>query len=287
MDRKLFFGEYLIARGLVTEQDVLEALAEQKRLIQSFEKMALEYGFLSMKQVFSILTRQAASDLSFEQIALRDNYLDQEQSHLIQTSIQKQRRGVGDILVDQGKLTASAMQAHLKQFHDEIEGFDRIEALLKRIDLFKHLDAAALRTLGSIAICQEHDPGYALVREGEHADSLFTVVSGQLRVTKNNPNGTDEPIHLCNLGPNEFFGEACLFGNARRSANVITESRVLLIAFKRGDFVRFLRDHPIGSQSLFIHMIDGLLNKLESTSLELSQERSERSNVAIVAETTG
>ena len=68
MDRKLFFGEYLIARGLVTEQDVLEALAEQKRLVQSFEKTALDYGFLSMKQVFSILTRQAASDLSFEQI---------------------------------------------------------------------------------------------------------------------------------------------------------------------------------------------------------------------------
>ena len=131
MDRKLFFGEYLIARGLVTEQDVMEALVEQKRLIQSFEKRALEYGFLSMKQVFSILTRQAASDLSFEQIALRDNYLDKEQSHLIQTSIQKQRRGIGDILVDLGKLTASAMQAHLKQFRDgrkiELLGIESIK----------------------------------------------------------------------------------------------------------------------------------------------------------------
>lgn len=273
MKRKQFFGEYLIGQGLVTDRDVLEALAEQKRHTPSFENTAIEYGLLSMKQVFAILTHQAASDLSFEQIALREGYLDAEQVRFIDTSIQRQRKGVGEILVDMGRLSVTTMQSHLTRFHEAVEAFREIEALLTGVELFRHLDANALRTLGSIATRQLFDPGQVLMREGEPADSLYAIVSGYLRVTKDNPTGSGEPVYLSNLGPDEFVGEACIFRKARRSANVITETRAELIRFDRGDFVRFLRDHAVGSQSLFIQMINGLLDKLEFTSSELSHER--------------
>lgn len=273
MKRKPFFGEYLIAQGLINEKDVLEALVEQKRRTPSFENTAVEYGLLSMKQVFAILTQQAASDLSFDQIAVREGYLDQGQTRFIETSIQNQRQGVGEILVQMGKLPVETMQSHLTRFHEEVEAFNRIEAMLSGIDLFRHMKPTAMRALGAIASHQVLQPGHVLVRQDDAADSLFAILSGFLRVTKNNRDGTSEPIYLSNLGPNEFVGEACIFSNARRSANIVTESRAEVIKFERSDFVRFLKEHPAGSQRLFVHMINGLLNKLEFTSSELSHER--------------
>ena len=71
----------------------------------------------------------------------------------------------------------------------------------------------------------------------------------------------------------EIAGEASIFGNAIRSANVETDSEVELLKIERSDFVHFLRRHPIGAQSVFVHIINGLLNKLEFTSFELSHER--------------
>lgn len=273
MKRKLFFGEYLIQQGLISEEDMLQALAEQKRLTPSFEKKAIELGLLNMKQVFAILTRQASSDLSFAEIAAREQFLEQSQVDFIERALQEQRLGVGEVLVQLGRLEMPVMEEQLGRFHEAMLEYRQLEAVLLRVELFKRLDAPALRTLSSIAIHLELDAGVQLTREGESADSLFAVVSGYLRVTKNNPSGRGEPIYLCNLGPNEIAGEACIFGNARRSANVDTESAVELLKFERADFIRFLRDHPIGAQGVFVHIINGLLHKLEYTSFELSRER--------------
>lgn len=273
MRRKQFFGEYLIQHGFITEEDMLEALAEQKRLTPSFEKVALEHGMLSMKQVFSILTRQAASDLQFAQIAGREGLLDQGQIDLVEARIAERRLGVGEVLVKLGRLDSAEMEEQLMRFHDEMEQFREVEALLLRVDLFKRLDKAALRTLSSIAIHMELEAGQMLIAEGEPADSLYVVCSGHLRVTKNNPTGSGTPFYLGKLGRNEIAGEASIFANARRSANVVTETGVALIKVERDDLIPFLRDHPVGAQSVYIHIINGLLHKLELTSLELSQKR--------------
>lgn len=273
MKRKLFFGEYLIQQGLITEEDMLEALAEQTRRTPSFEKLALEYGLLNMKQVFDILTRQAATDLSFAQVAQREGYLHPDEIQIVETGLQEQRLGIGEVLVGMGKLELEQMHAQLARFHEEMEQFRQLEVLLLRVELFKRLDAAALRTLSSIAMFVELEAGHQLVKEGDPADSLFVVVSGFLRITKYKPGQSRDSVYLGNAGPNEVVGEACIFGNARRSANVLTDSPVELLQFDRGDFVHFLRDHPIGSQSVFIHIINGLLHKLEFTSYELSHER--------------
>ena len=273
MKRKLFFGEYLIQKGLITEEDMLQALAEQKRLTPNFEKLALEYGVLNMKQVFAILTRQAASDLSFAQVARREGYLSASEIEMVENGLREQRLGIGEVLVRMGRLEARQMHDQLAEFHEEMQQFRHLEALLLRVDLFKRLDDAALRTLSSIAVHLELEPGHQLVAEDQPADSLFAVVSGYLRITKNKPGRTDETVYIGNVGPNELVGEACIFNNARRSANVTAESAVELLQFERQDFVHFLRDHPIGAQSVFIHIINGLRRKLELTSFELSNER--------------
>jgi hypothetical protein len=46
--------------------------------------------------------------------------------------------------------------------------------------------------------------------------------------------------------------------------------------------VHFLGEHPVGAQSVFVHLINGLLQKLDCTSFELSHERKKGPSPAVV-----
>lgn len=274
MKNKLFFGEYLIQRGLITEEDMVAALERQKKDTPAFEKLAIRLTFLTMKEVFEILTLQAESDLSFPEIAVRNGYMNTEQVLTVLNGIDEMRPTVGEILVKTKKVEKRTLAAELERFEELTRKYLDIQELLQHIQLFRHLDEHALRSLSYISEKMCYQPEERVVTEGEEADSFFAVASGFLRITKENPHGDGgEPIYIGNIGPNDVFGEASIFEEAKRTANVTADTETVLLKLRRQDFLHFIRDFPVASQGILIFIIKRLLNKLSMTNKELAYER--------------
>ena len=273
MQKNLFFGQYLINRGLVTEEQMVHALEEQRLRTSAFEKMALRLSLLNMKEVFQILTQQAATDLSFPEAAVRGGLLTAEQVVFVLENIDRERPSIGELLVEQGAVERHDMVAELERFEEHKRHYAAIADLLAGVDFFKRVEPGALRALAYITEKCQFAAGERVVSEGERADCFYCVASGYLRITKDNPHGGGEEIYLGNLGPNDIFGESSIFEQASRNANVIAEDEVLLLKIGRREFLHFLKEHPASSQSLLINIIQRLLEKLSFANKELAYER--------------
>src|SRR5947209_2068760 len=78
------------------------------------------------------------------------------------------------------------------------------------------------------------EPGDFIIRQGDVGDQFYVIVSGEVDVFKEMPNG--EKAHLARLGQGEFFGESALLTGRRRNATVQASSRVDLMCMGRDEF---------------------------------------------------
>ncbi len=91
-------------------------------------------------------------------------------------------------------------------------------------------------------------PDEGLIREGDPGQSLFSVLSGSLRVVK--PVERTEPHTglywetLAELGPDDWFGEASLLTGAPRNATVVATTACELVEVPKSAFESCLRREP-------------------------------------------
>jgi len=101
------------------------------------------------------------------------------------------------------------------------------------------------RELASVVAAGEHrtvDEGVALFVQGDAADCLFVVLSGDLRVSLTQPTG--EELELNTVRPGEYVGEIGLFDGGPRSATVTAVQKSELFALSRANFLRLLHSNP-------------------------------------------
>ncbi len=103
------------------------------------------------------------------------------------------------------------------------------------------------------------EPGAVVVREGDVADSLFIVHSGQVRVVLAGEGG--RTVELNTLGPGEYFGELMLSGDPR-SASVEVMLRAQLTCVARADLETALAQRP----DLALRIIQRLAQRVRALS---------------------
>lgn len=92
-------------------------------------------------------------------------------------------------------------------------------------------------------MAREHafTPGTVLMREGERADFVLAIRSGQTQVTVREGTG-ERLIAVC--GPGQLIGERGALRVNVRSATVTTVGEVRGLLVPTGDFARFISAHP-------------------------------------------
>ena len=102
--------------------------------------------------------------------------------------------------------------------------------------MFSDLPAARIADLAAMLKPRSAHAGQVVVRKGEHADSMYFVVSGALEVELE-----PEPVILHS---GDFFGEIALIEHGNRLAKLIAleESRLLILDAQ--DLGRFLNSNP-------------------------------------------
>ena len=116
---KEFFGQYLIRRGKVKQEDIDEGLMLQEILHESVGAVALAHDMVSFKDVGRILEKMDRQGGSFSDVAIEIGILSRKQVKEIKKRYPEQRIYIGQLLVATGKLTRGELELELEQFEKE------------------------------------------------------------------------------------------------------------------------------------------------------------------------
>ncbi len=105
----------LIENGLVTMQQVMEAVTRQQTGRPPLGRLAVEHGEMTMGQVFEVLKRQADTPKAFGQLALEMGFLREEAIGRLLWLQGKREQPIGEILVEIGCLSQEKLESERRQ----------------------------------------------------------------------------------------------------------------------------------------------------------------------------
>jgi len=121
-----------------------------------------------------------------------------------------------------------------------------------------------LTELAKLGQTRTWEPGTTVVAEGEVADCMYIVHSGELRAVVAGEGG--KMVELNTLGAGEFFGELMLSGE-RRAATVQVTVRAQITRVTRMEVERVLASRP----DLAFHVIQRLVQRVRTLTHTVSR----------------
>lgn len=104
--------------------------------------------------------------------------------------------------------------------------------------------------------------GETIVRQGEAADCLYVIQSGQAEVVQDKDG---REVRLALLGEQDFLGETAMLEHGIRSATVRAVSEVRAITVDKKTFLRRLHEDP----SLVFRVLQKMSHRIRKLSTEL------------------
>jgi serine/threonine protein kinase len=165
-------------------------------------------------------------------------------------------------------VVALGAEHKLEKGFAESEKFDT----LRQLDFFKHFSDVELWEVMRLASWYKYPRDTMLIQEGDIGSSFFILISGQVKVVKQ-----DRLLNLLKVG--ECFGEMAYLGKHKfqRSASVISISDIALVEIRAetlGKASELCRHHFHGA------FLELLVDRLSMANLRLSQLLADR-NVSV------
>ena len=87
-----------------------------------------------------------------------------------------------------------------------------------------------------------HRKGSTVFLYGETGRDLYVIESGSVKICMTTADGKE--LTLAILGPGEFFGELALLDGEPRSSDAVIMEDSQLLLLERGEFIKFMEEHP-------------------------------------------
>ena len=146
---------------------------------------------------------------------------------------------------------------------------EEVERTLRGVTLFAHLSQRQRARLARFATTRSYELGSTIVRQGDTSMSLYVILSGAVRVSRESEGGGGS-VEVEQLGPGGAFGEMGLIEDLPRAATVVAEQPTTCALLAKWDFQNELRDDPEIALSLLpvltarIRELDSLLAQAQS-----------------------
>jgi len=147
-------------------------------------------------------------------------------------------------------------------------------AELRSLTVFKPLSDLQIEQLAQSAAIHRYAAGEALVRQGDKAESMYTITSGRVRVDVRSESG--QVTTVATLGTDDFFGEMSLLTGEPRSASVIAQTETEVVVVHKADFAAVL--------SADTGIVEALSTALEERMKSTAQQVSVGSGMASVSQ---
>jgi CRP-like cAMP-binding protein len=90
--------------------------------------------------------------------------------------------------------------------------------------------------------------------QGDPADAVFYIQKGKVKVTVVSEQGKEAVVAI--PGTNEFFGEGCLAGQAKRIATVTTMTESVIVRLEKAAILRVIHQEPAFAELFIAHLLD-------------------------------
>lgn len=125
--------------------------------------------------------------------------------------------------------------------------------LLKTVNLFQSIPTEELSKVAYIAEEVQYNAHARLFAQGDHGDSLYIVMDGNVKIHKGDR-------HIASLGKGACLGEMALLDQEPRSADVTIESDATLLKITQDDFYEIMSSNTEIMQGI-IKLLTGRLRK--------------------------
>lgn len=130
-----FFGQFLLERGKIIKEELLDALEFQKEINVKLGTIALDASYLTAEQIEQISQEQYQSDELFGEIAVNLNYITTKQLDDLLTIQKNERITLGEALLQKGYLTLGELEEELTAFKKSQEGMnEQVLQIIKGAD---------------------------------------------------------------------------------------------------------------------------------------------------------
>ena len=123
-------------------------------------------------------------------------------------------------------------------FSNEIKKHEFIVTwrLIANVPLFSNLDASQIANIAGMLSPLLVPPNHRIVKQGDDADTMFFIISGEVEVdVENNP---------VRLRPGDFFGEAGILKDSIRMADVTSQTECQLLELRKENFKELIKIYP-------------------------------------------
>ncbi len=114
--------------------------------------------------------------------------------------------------------------------------------LIRKINLFSHLDNEELKTIASAFVQREVRENEEIFDQDEPSGEVFLIADGRVRIVRRAEDGRE--VTLAILQEGGFFGEISVFTGAPRTAAAVAAAPTKLLVLSRENFVKNIKDSP-------------------------------------------
>jgi CRP/FNR family transcriptional regulator, cyclic AMP receptor protein len=133
--------------------------------------------------------------------------------------------------------------------------------LLRKVDLFSHLDPKQLAAVRAAAHVKRIPKDSILFCEGDKGDTLYLILEGRVKATLLAEDGRE--VILSTIGAGELVGEMAVFDlEETRSATVITVEDSELLTLSGQQFIKVMQENP----TIALSVIRSLTRRLKDAS---------------------
>jgi len=114
----MFFGRYLLSKGAIKREALIDAIELQRNTNLSLVELAVRDGSLEPRRAEGILTRYRTTDAGLEELCLEYGEISPEKLEELRQVQQSDWVRIGEALVANGHLTREQIDKHLAAFHE-------------------------------------------------------------------------------------------------------------------------------------------------------------------------
>lgn len=160
-----FFGNFLLNKGVITPEQLIEALKVQANTHKKLGTLAIHSGFMSASEVEDVYITQTHFDKLFGELAVNLGYLTEGQVDNLLTTQLPDYMLLGQILIDQGILTHVELENLITEYKSVYEIYD--------LELIEEQQEMVNKLLSDFYLPED-------IPHSEHILSYFTLLFNNL-----------------------------------------------------------------------------------------------------------
>jgi len=141
---------------------------------------------------------------------------------------------------------------------------------LRLIPIFANINSETLESLSKLLKEERFGQGEYVAREGDHAEAMYIIRSGEVEVRKAIRREPEKYKTLAILEKGDIIGEMAVFGEEFRSADVVVRKDTLLWKMNYSELFNILRSDPAGGVKILQVIITILVTRIKSLNRELT-----------------